>query len=193
MHHFEPAWPRLRQAGPTTDRGPRRLGQRFTCQCPSFYTGSLCGERRDPCTTRPCRNGGTCQSRRGEVGVAASSSTSYLLHPLLLPPYCILFHVLPTASSSVSSLLATLSSSSSCLLQVSCSCPPGWQGRLCETNTDDCSSHSCQHGGVCRYWNSHQELCWVNLLAWRPTCLKFGHLESPNTLLSPDISIPSLT
>ena len=37
--------------------------------------------------------------------------------------------------------------------QVFCTCPPGWEGARCETNTDDCVNHVCQNGGICR-WNN---------------------------------------
>ncbi len=31
----------------------------------------------------------------------------------------------------------------------SCSCPPGTEGSLCETNLDDCRPDSCFNGGQC--------------------------------------------
>ena len=37
--------------------------------------------------------------------------------------------------------------------QVFCTCPPGWEGARCESNTDDCVNHVCQNGGICR-WNN---------------------------------------
>ncbi|RVE59186.1 hypothetical protein OJAV_G00201620 [Oryzias javanicus] len=30
-----------------------------------------------------------------------------------------------------------------------CNCIPGWQGLLCDQNTDECSSNPCQNGGTC--------------------------------------------
>ena len=30
-----------------------------------------------------------------------------------------------------------------------CDCKDGFEGDLCETNTDDCVDHQCSNGGVC--------------------------------------------
>jgi hypothetical protein len=35
-------------------------------------------------------------------------------------------------------------------MQVTCTCTAGWEGARCQTNTDDCLGHACQHGGLCR-------------------------------------------
>ena len=57
----------LKGSSPST-----RQGERFTCQCPSMFTGPRCEARRDPCLDSPCRNGGQCRSRRGEVFCSCS-------------------------------------------------------------------------------------------------------------------------
>ena len=44
----------------------------------------------------------------------------------------------------------TLCSYLSCQVgDFSCSCPPGTEGSLCETNLDDCRPDSCFNGGQC--------------------------------------------
>lgn len=30
-----------------------------------------------------------------------------------------------------------------------CECPPGYSGKLCEVDVDDCAAHSCRHGAPC--------------------------------------------
>merc|ERR1719239_1782295 len=51
---------------------PSRPEERFTCHCPSMFTGPRCEARRDPCLDSPCRNSGHCRSRRGEVFCSCS-------------------------------------------------------------------------------------------------------------------------
>lgn len=30
-----------------------------------------------------------------------------------------------------------------------CDCQPGWSGKNCEANINECSPNPCRHGGVC--------------------------------------------
>ncbi|KAG7248933.1 hypothetical protein CRUP_015040, partial [Coryphaenoides rupestris] len=41
------------------------------------------------------------------------------------------------------------SSSSSSSYSYTCICAPGWTGRHCRTDVDDCVQHRCQNGATC--------------------------------------------
>ncbi len=34
-----------------------------------------------------------------------------------------------------------------------CACPPGWEGRTCSVNINDCLFADCQNGGICMVRN----------------------------------------
>ena len=41
-----------------------------------------------------------------------------------------------------------------------CTCPPGFEGKNCEINTNDCIDDPCQHGGTCfDFINSYKCIC----------------------------------
>ena len=34
-----------------------------------------------------------------------------------------------------------------------CVCPQGWEGKMCQTETNECDPNPCMNGGTCRVSN----------------------------------------
>ena len=116
------------------------------CRCQEGFTGHNCEARVDLCQTRPCRNGGTCESRdgyflchcpRGFTGQRCES----------LVDWC---------SSKPCEHGARCSQSGSTF---HCACPSQWTGKVCDVKKVSCDiaanqrgttvSQLCQNGGRC--------------------------------------------
>ncbi|KAM6981316.1 protocadherin Fat 4 [Aplochiton taeniatus] len=74
----------------------------------------------DPCSQNPCQNGGSCKRR---LGVAAAMATEESI-PIILV-------------------------SNQPLAPYACSCRPGYDGALCQTDIDECLPSPCHNGGTC--------------------------------------------
>ena len=68
------------------------------CQCPKGFSGEICETDIDECANNPCQNGGTCLDYINEH---------------------------------------------------KCICRPGFTGKNCEENIDECANNPCANGGTC--------------------------------------------
>ena len=110
------------------------------------WTCSRCEERVDPCQTGPCRNGGTCQSRRGQVQCLCPPGWQGRLCERSRD------HCEEHACQHAGVCRHTA-------LGQSCHCVGGWRGEYCQdppslpspTTALASTSHCtlCQHGGLC--------------------------------------------
>ncbi|XP_056360833.1 epidermal growth factor-like protein 7 isoform X2 [Oenanthe melanoleuca] len=113
--------------------GPRRGGD-SAAPPPAPAPGSPLKE--EPCTrsqhtpgySRTCRRDGTCGAWAASPGDSSSSS----------PPA-------PRALPSQALCWEPCQNGGSCAFPGRCSCPPGWTGRACQTDVDECASqrHGC--------------------------------------------------
>lgn len=104
----------------------------YTCSCQPGYTGATCETEVDECAPGPCRNGGSC-TVRGSVALSAECGR------------CGLGAVRGSADSSarLSSVPQDLENS------YSCTCAPGFYGRVCELSALACADGPCFNGGRC--------------------------------------------
>ena len=156
----------------------RNAPNRFTCECPKGYFGTVC-EERDPCLSEPCFNGGICTAQSRLLNISSSSSSSSSSTSLSTLGS---LNNTGTISSSSSSNSSTAISSppfqcecrqpyygsvcqnydfcvgnmcrnnASCIVEQNrptCQCPFGYYGTFCEFE-DHCASLPCQHNAECR-------------------------------------------
>ncbi|XP_028845065.1 protein eyes shut homolog isoform X2 [Denticeps clupeoides] len=140
---------------------------RYTCKCLPSYTGHQCETEINECESNPCQHNGTCADFVGsykctclpgfigancEVDIDACSLPNSTCPPksmCLDLPEALRYmcripcpqHIQPCANGGV----CVLNNATS----YSCICPPGWSGRSCLVNIDNCADHWCQNGGTC--------------------------------------------
>ena len=126
------------------------------CRCQEGFTGHNCEARVDLCETRPCRNGGTCESRDGyflchcQRGFTGQRCES-------LVDWC---------SSSPCEHGARCTQAGSTF---HCACPSQWTGKVCDVKKVSCEiaanqrgttvSQLCQNGGRCVNEGSRSHRC----------------------------------
>ncbi|KAF6718827.1 crumbs-like protein 1 [Oryzias melastigma] len=111
----------------------------YVCVCPKApvrYTGKLCEDLYDACSTASCTN---CTSQPG--------SDEFLCH-------CPDGYTGPSCEQEVDECHSNPCKGvrSYCVdsaSNYSCHCPVGWAGEDCRENVTTCLTHTCQNGGVC--------------------------------------------
>nr|XP_020649057.1 protein crumbs homolog 2 isoform X2 [Pogona vitticeps] len=110
-----------------------RISSGFGCQCQS---GDGCEAELSVCSSRPCRNNGTCIENNG--GYTCECQPGHLgLHCEEDVDEC--------ASS-------PCQNGAICLDRVNeynCFCVPGFQGHHCEIDINECASRPCRHNSTC--------------------------------------------
>ncbi|CAH0722106.1 unnamed protein product, partial [Brenthis ino] len=124
---------------------------RYECHCTARYTGNNCEvDAGDPCAAAPCRHGARCvEDARGDVAC--------LCPPHYHGTYCELEESLDPQC-----VARPCRNGGSCRVPAGagadayvCDCPPGYTGRDCETDVDECAAaaaagaRACLHGGRC--------------------------------------------
>ncbi|XP_032817443.2 protein eyes shut homolog [Petromyzon marinus] len=110
----------------------------YICLCPPGLTGPHCEMDIDECGSSPCLHGATCLDLIG--GYYCQCLAPFKGPDCELVP-CEGFSPCENAAVCRQEVdLAVYPMGSSC------SCPAGFAGLYCETNTDDCASAPCNHG-----------------------------------------------
>lgn len=112
-------------------------GNSHYCKCPADYTGSYCKSQVDHCEDKPCHNGATCRGYVG--GYQCDVSPLSMLRSSLSDTRRLSIHmVLPHNCGGYVIVIC-----------VSLQCMPGYTGKNCEIEINECQSHPCQNGGTC--------------------------------------------
>ncbi|ENN73661.1 hypothetical protein YQE_09739, partial [Dendroctonus ponderosae] len=112
----------------------------FNCTCPTGYVGDLCEEDFNECESNPCWNNGTCVD--GPNGYFCQCLPGYLgVHCEVDEAVCNI-----TGESRCHNGGACVEGPGD---RFSCRCQQGWEGFLCDVETNECMSSPCQNGAVC--------------------------------------------
>ena len=108
----------------------------YVCQCAVGFTGRKCSINKNPCSSSPCRNGGTCRNKYndfqcicppGKYGKQCSAGENCRFEKCLNGGTCI-------EKEDTGSV---------------CSCIEGYHGRRCQYDVDECQSQSNCKSSVC--------------------------------------------
>ncbi|XP_039768109.1 delta-like protein 3 [Ornithorhynchus anatinus] len=101
------------------------------CQCRPGWQGPLCRDcvRYPGCQHGSCAQPWQCRCREGWGGLFCSQDLDYCAHHR------------PCARGATCTNAGPGG--------FTCTCPPGFSGRLCEVDTNECDSNPCANGGSC--------------------------------------------
>ncbi|GMT30855.1 hypothetical protein PFISCL1PPCAC_22152, partial [Pristionchus fissidentatus] len=111
-------------------------------KCPFGYSGANCNIT-DACFFAPCRNGGRCVPSPPGFTCECDSRAYY-------GAVCASFHACYSAPCAHGSTCAETSSR-----QYKCECSPGWEGRDCDQDINECDPKRpeavvlCKNTGIC--------------------------------------------
>ncbi|XP_078600673.1 protocadherin Fat 4-like [Branchiostoma floridae x Branchiostoma japonicum] len=111
-------------------------GNRYTCSCPTGYTGDSCEIEINECDATPCLNGGTCTD---EIGTFTCEC----------PPG---YHGDRCQNDFDECSSNPCRNGGQCLQGLNdytCSCAQGFTGKNCEIDVDYCISQPCLNNGTC--------------------------------------------
>nr|XP_018904563.1 PREDICTED: protein jagged-1b [Bemisia tabaci] len=147
----------------------------FRCICPVGFSGHLCEVDHDHCNPNPCKNQATCISFLSDYTCHCAEgwegkNCDLARHACLTPPCEVVDSCTVPAPSNSSLTGAILIPSGVCgkhgrcisLLNggFDCACDPGYTGKYCHENINDCEKNPCQNGGTCiDKLNSFQCVC----------------------------------
>ncbi|XP_071823803.1 uncharacterized protein [Apostichopus japonicus] len=119
----------------------------FFCLCPNGFTGNLCTQVQNACSTNPCQNGGTCSLSDssgftcrcpiGFTGTTCSRANPCTPNPCLNQGLCIALET----------------------INFFCFCQGTFTGLRCEQGQNACSTNPCQNGGTCSLSDSSGFTC----------------------------------
>ena len=102
----------------------------FSCNCAPGYTGVHCEEDVNECASSPCRNEAACTVSFDCMKCYSHSALSVTVNSHLF-------------------FLQDL------VDDYSCACSPGWEGKNCSVDTNDCLVATCLNGGTCNVCKSN--------------------------------------
>ncbi|KAE9538509.1 hypothetical protein AGLY_005608 [Aphis glycines] len=113
----------------------------FRCNCPPGFTGQTCQIDIDECMSTPCLNGGICHDLIN--GFRCNCTDNYM------GAYCQLPYDACTKNPSPCLNNGTCLHKTSSLKDYYCKCSPGFEGKNCEVNINECLMGTCPIGKVC--------------------------------------------
>ncbi|KAJ9585947.1 hypothetical protein L9F63_020404, partial [Diploptera punctata] len=136
----------------------------YRCICPVGFTGDQCEVDHDHCSPNPCENEAPCFNTEAdyychchEDWEGKNCSTPRL--QCKTPPCEVIDSCTVSAPSNASNNDAVMLSSGicgehgTCVSQPGggfrCACEPGYTGKYCHENINDCKLNPCQNGGTC--------------------------------------------
>nr|XP_061794505.1 protein eyes shut homolog [Nerophis lumbriciformis] len=124
----------------------------YKCMCSPGWTGDDCAIEVNVCESEPCPNGARCQESH-VPGDFCCTCPPFLTGPLCNHPY-----------DPCDALHNSCLHNSTCLTRSDgtafCTCPAGFEGNQCETDTNECSSNPCGDHGKCKDWvNGYSCVC----------------------------------
>nr|XP_020640280.1 protein crumbs homolog 1 [Pogona vitticeps] len=116
----------------------------YKCVCDPGYTGARCEEDIDDCRGHLCANGATC--------IDEINSYSCLCPENFTGTYCRRIRIPSTVCGNEKGNLTCYNYGNCTELQghLECMCLPGFTGRRCEVDINECMSDPCLHGGLCQ-------------------------------------------
>ncbi len=108
----------------------------YACSCAPGYEGRNCAIDLIDCLPNPCLNGGSCTVSTSPLSACFNN---------LLPPTSLTIPVQEDVAG------------------YTCSCAPGYEGRNCAMDTDNCEPNPCLNGGSCMVSTSPVSACFNNL------------------------------
>ncbi|XP_067092648.1 protein eyes shut homolog [Osmerus mordax] len=139
----------------------------YRCICRHGYTGRHCENDVDECESSPCQHNGTCTHGLGSytcrcppgfLGTSCEVDVDACLLPNASCPADARCLDLPdglkhTCRRPCPSNIQPCANEGRCVLSdgssYTCVCAPGWAGRNCRVNVNDCVRHRCQNGATC--------------------------------------------
>lgn len=136
----------------------------FICKCPTGFYGTLCQEVVNMCRPDPCKNGGQCYDLQGDYFCRCipgfEGKDCARKKPDCPDGICEVIDScsFPVASNEPQDKFRRVSSNvcgrhGICWTfpngEFSCRCQPGYQGRYCHENINDCATLPCQNNGTC--------------------------------------------
>uniref|UniRef100_A0A672LG93 Neurogenic locus notch homolog protein 2-like n=1 Tax=Sinocyclocheilus grahami TaxID=75366 RepID=A0A672LG93_SINGR len=128
----------------------------FQCLCPTGTHGPLCHSGADHCSPMPCLHGECIEQQDGRtVKLINIANTCCICSIAVKGNFTCLSinHLWPVISFMSTSLIF-------CLCRYLCACKPGWEGKNCEREKNECQSNPCQNGGTCNdHLNGYTCVC----------------------------------
>ncbi|XP_038050781.1 sushi, von Willebrand factor type A, EGF and pentraxin domain-containing protein 1-like [Patiria miniata] len=115
----------------------------YHCTCLTGFTGSRCEGDIDWCASSPCHDGATC--------VDMLKTFRCVCPPLRSGPLC---DQTPCQNGAL-----YISGDDVNVDAYTCNCQPGYVGRDCEIDIDECASKPCSNGGTCHQHQINAFMC----------------------------------
>ncbi|XP_078036277.1 cell polarity complex component crumbs isoform X2 [Augochlora pura] len=111
----------------------------YNCTCPPEWKGKVCQFNVDECSSQPCQNGGTCTDQIN--GYTCNCTKDYMGENCEWEYNACALN--PCKNNGNCTLL------SRSRREFVCKCPPGFEGKVCDINVDDCVDVLCPDGKIC--------------------------------------------
>uniref|UniRef100_A0A671T143 Neurogenic locus notch homolog protein 2-like n=1 Tax=Sinocyclocheilus anshuiensis TaxID=1608454 RepID=A0A671T143_9TELE len=122
----------------------------FQCQCGRGYTGPRCEIDINECLSMPCQNDATCLDRIGEFTCICMPGMSVNLTLTYTETLNLLLINVDFPTIDIDECASTpCQNGAKCIDRPNgyeCRCAEGFEGRLCESNIDNCKPDPCHHG-----------------------------------------------